>query len=335
MKTNTLLGVLACCAILLLAGCQSMGVLKPPVDDLTPIKKARKEAAVRQFEEQRDFAEFKAAESAWDRGDIDVCRQTLETLLRRNPRHKDALLLLADACLENEQPEEATKHLEAALAAHPNDPGVHQAMGVLMDRLGRPENALAHYRQAGELAQGKPQQKPSAPRVLPAPGKTTHTSISGRNGSSESTAAADLNQRGEAALAAGKIDEAMACFRDAAAQNPNDPQIPIASAVAALRQNQPDVAIQLAEDALQRFPSSGPLLRLMGAAYYRKGDPESSELVLRQALSLDKSDALAYFLMSCTLTKLGQEEAAATHLRRARQLCPTLAGRPMAEISSR
>jgi Flp pilus assembly protein TadD len=102
--------------------------------------------------------------------------------------------------------------------------------------------------------------------------------------------------------------------------NPHDPQIPIAAAVSALRRNQPDVAVALLEPSLKRFAESAALRRILGAAYYRLGDYESSQVVLQQALSLDKSSALSYFLMGCTLAKLGQTAAAETHFRQARRL---------------
>ena len=55
---------------------------------------------------------------------------------------------------------------------------------------------------------------------------------------------------------------------------------------------------------------------MLGAAYYRSGDYQSSQVALQQALSLDKSSALAYLLMGCTLAKLGQQQAADDHFRR-------------------
>jgi Flp pilus assembly protein TadD len=70
------------------------------------------------------------------------------------------------------------------------------------------------------------------------------------------------------------------------------------------------VAVNVARDASVRFPASGSLLRTLGVAYYRQGDLQSSQLVLQQALSLDKHDALAYFLLGCTHTKLGQSQQA-------------------------
>ena len=124
------------------------------------------------------------------------------------------------------------------------------------------------------------------------------------------------------ALAAGSADVALAYFRQAVSSQPDNPQIPLSVAVLALRHNQPDVAIALAGDAVRRFPKSARLHRTLATAYYRKGDYASSQVVLQQALSLDKSDALSYFLMGCALAKLGHPEAAEAHLRQARRINP-------------
>ena len=131
-----------------------------------------------------------------------------------------------------------------------------------------------------------------------------------------------LLDKGRAALAEGSSEAALVHFRKAAAIRPNNPQIPIAAAIAALRDNQPDLAIELLRSAERRFSGSARLYRILGVAYYRLGDLQSSQVALRQALSLDKSSALSYFLMGCTLSKLGQFESAKVHLRQARTINP-------------
>lgn len=131
-----------------------------------------------------------------------------------------------------------------------------------------------------------------------------------------------LLDRGRAALAEGSSEAALVHFRKAAAIRPNNPQIPIAAALAALRDNRPDLAIELLRPAERRFSGSAQLYRILGVAYYRLGDLPSSQVALRQALSLDKSSALSYFLMGCTLSKLGQSESAKVHLRQARTINP-------------
>lgn len=139
------------------------------------------------------------------------------------------------------------------------------------------------------------------------------------------SSASEWLNKGLSAMSNGTGALALAYFQEAMALNPDDPQIPISAAISALRHNQPDVAVVLLEPLLDRFPDSAVACRILGAAHYRLGDYESSQVALQQALSLDKSSALSYFLMGCTLVKLGRSAAAETHLRQAGRLDPKYA----------
>jgi tetratricopeptide (TPR) repeat protein len=140
-----------------------------------------------------------------------------------------------------------------------------------------------------------------------------------------SAAAEDLLRQGAEALSAGKTDVATAFFREAAASRPHDPQIPISAAVAALRQNHPEAAVDLLEAAAGRFPTSAAVYRALGTACYRRTDYRAAQSALRQALLLDKANPLSYFIMGCTLVKLGQQPAADECFRQARLLDPKYA----------
>jgi Tfp pilus assembly protein PilF len=89
-----------------------------------------------------------------------------------------------------------------------------------------------------------------------------------------------------------------------------------------LRHNQPELAIRILEEAKSRFPQNAAIPRSLGAAYYRSGDFKAAQTVLNQAIALDKSCALSYLLMGCTLSKLGQSAAAEEHFRQAQLLDP-------------
>jgi len=159
----------------------------------------------------------------------------------------------------------------------------------------------------------------------PPPGGPDGADPGGRSDRSQDAAAntvADLLSRGSAALSEGTVALSFAYFREAMAVDPHNPQIPTAAAVSALRHNQPDVAVSLLEPVLGAFPESAAIRRILGAAHYRLGDYRSSQVVLQQALSLDNSSALSYFLMGCTLVKLGQPAVAETYFRQARRLDP-------------
>jgi len=88
-------------------------------------------------------------------------------------------------------------------------------------------------------------------------------------------------------------------------------------AIQLLRASQPDAAVALLDQALSGREGSADLYRTLGLAHYRRGDYDSSQLALQQALSLDNSSPLSYFLMGFTLTKLGDSEGAEWHFRQA------------------
>jgi tetratricopeptide (TPR) repeat protein len=138
----------------------------------------------------------------------------------------------------------------------------------------------------------------------------------------EAVDARDLLEQGKEALSRGQTATAMTHFRNAIAAKPDDPQVPTAAATAALRYNQPGAAIELIEPAVKVFPKSAALHRILAASYYRRGDYAASQVAAQQALSLDNSSALSYFLVGSALARLGQPEAAETHLRQAQRLDP-------------
>ena len=117
-------------------------------------------------------------------------------------------------------------------------------------------------------------------------------------------------------------------LRAAAEARPDDQQIPLDGAVYALRQNRPEMAVTIVSAALQHIPDSAPLYRMLGMAYYRQGDFNAAQLSLGRAISLDKSNALAYFLMGTTLTQLGDAEAARKQFDEAARLDPRYGQRP-------
>ena len=118
---------------------------------------------------------------------------------------------------------------------------------------------------------------------------------------------------------------ALGALEEELVATPDDPQIAISATVAALEANQPETAASIARLGIAFHPSCAGLHRTLGAALYRTGKYASSQVALQQALSLDNSSALSYFLMGCVSEKLGDAEAAQSHFARAAELDPSLA----------
>ena len=333
--------------VLTLGGCAAWQepIAKELPPEVAQKRQDRNAAAIQDFEAARSTAEYKAAVNRYTEGDTVGCREMLERLLARNPKHRDGRLLMTEICLTANDPQGALSSAQQAVAAWPQDGAVQYAMGLSLDAAGRPAEAAAYYARARQIdpsnevyAASYQVAENGAPQTLPT--GAANPTFSARPLDAEQTAHSEpptddrsetkglmaCLKAAEQALAQGVPDAAFAAFQQAQSLRPEDPQVSIAAAVASLRHNQPDLAIRLLSPAAQRFPECASVHRTLGAAYYRRGDFRSAQLALRQALSLDKSNALAYFLMGNTLAKLGQEGAAATYLRQAQLLDPRYAG---------
>jgi Flp pilus assembly protein TadD len=120
----------------------------------------------------------------------------------------------------------------------------------------------------------------------------------------------------------------LAAFYRAASAHPDDQQIPLDAAVYSLRQDRPEAAIAIATAGLQNFPDSPALYRVLGMAQYRHMEFAAARVSLGRALSLDKSNALAYFLMGSTLARLGEADAARQQFDEAARLDPRYGNSP-------
>jgi len=349
--------------LVLTVGCTSLLPKAATQEGLTPQIKKRNEASVQYFEQQRDLAEYEGAKNLWEQQhDAKGCREGLEKLLARNPKHRDARLLMAEVLMIDDDPQGAYRHAKAALDLWPNDALVHFTMATTLDALGKTSDALGYYQRAAAMdprnesfqvayqtAREASREevrdrhaRPATPDDVAA-GRATQASYTTASSPASSAvgradfaapaeltgsiavagdSAAELLRKGQAALAGGDGPTATDCFFQAMALQPENPQIPISAAAAALRANRADMAVELLTPAARQFPNAAAIHRMLGAAYYRSGDYPSSQVALQHALSLDKSSALSYLLMGYTLAKLGQKDAAEAHFRQARSLDP-------------
>ncbi len=305
----------------------------------------------------------------------------LERLLKRDPQHLEAGLLLAELMILEQQPEQASAQLKQILARHPQHPGALHAMGSLLEAEGKPQEALAYFQEASRLAPDNQEYKIScqqsrqpthaslareaeAPRGASATNESSRrireqapsgansaedvaetrrselklVSTDGQPPASDSLAqsrptvsrnapdpaggAQQLIDDGEKALAAGSRQSARDWFLRARRAAPKDPKVPIKTSVLAIKHDELELAIEIAEDGIRAFPESAGLFRILGTAQYRLGQLDAAKASFEQSLSLDKSNPLAYFLLGSTLKKLGQTEAASRNFRQARRLDP-------------
>lgn len=87
----------------------------------------------------------------WQSGDAARCQAVLEQIVRDNPHHRDAALLLAELHLWNQQPQRALETLEPLRTARADDASLNHTLGLVHEALGRTTMARAYYQRAVEL----------------------------------------------------------------------------------------------------------------------------------------------------------------------------------------
>jgi tetratricopeptide (TPR) repeat protein len=155
-RTSTTLGAAGLVLATVLSGCAGFGDLQQALrrnssDDIGQQRANRKDKLAQDFDRQRDDAQFDAAASSWERGDVEGARKILDQLLDRNPNHRRARLLLADLYLFNGNAERSMQELNKALAADPKDALAHHSLAQILDACGRRDEAVAHYKTATQL----------------------------------------------------------------------------------------------------------------------------------------------------------------------------------------
>ncbi len=145
-------------------------------------------------------------------------------LLRREPRHPDALNNLAVVCASQGHSDEARAHYERAIHARPDFPDALTNLGQLLATLGRFGEALPPLRRAVELAPDVVEARVLLGAVLvsrDSPEEAVPILRDVTSGPSPPGIA--CTNLGAAYQALGRTDEALACFDSALAIGPDDP----------------------------------------------------------------------------------------------------------------
>lgn len=259
---------------------------QPAPSGIAATGEQRKKKVADEFDHERDRAQYQAAVSRWRQGDAAGARETLAPLLARNPDHHEAQLLAAQLELADDKPKSSLERARRVLVARPDDAQAHFQAALALDTLGSAADALPHYEQAAQLAPHDEVIQASYQSALTAavpPPLGTGVNVS-----------------------------------DAAPAEPGrQPQAAVDAAVAALRQNRIPAAIQIATTSLKQSPDNAALWRTLGMAHFQNGDLAAAESALTRAIALDRSSALACYLMGSTLARAGRSEEAADYFARA------------------
>lgn len=100
------------------------------------------------FERKREQAEYSSALARWEEGDSQGCRAVLTSLVKRQPEHRDANLLFAELCLLEDTPADGLPCAERVCRHDPADAQAQHVRGLLLEAMGRHDEALDAYQVA-------------------------------------------------------------------------------------------------------------------------------------------------------------------------------------------
>ncbi|RMH23522.1 MAG: tetratricopeptide repeat protein [Acidobacteria bacterium] len=236
-------------------------------------------------------------------GRLDDARTAYETALARRPDAAAALCGLGRLAQRAGDVERAIERFEACLERQPEAGQVHANLAQLYRRLGKAQPARRH-----------------AAAYRPSPVRFADPLLAELRASS-ALAERDLLAADRAFLE-GRLDDALAAYRRAAASRPEDPRGLLGVASVLERRGQTRAAMEHYRQAL-RVDGELALAHLnLGALHARLGEDAAARRHLEAAVRLDPSDADAQRMLAVVLERNGEIEGALAAYRAAAQAAP-------------
>jgi tetratricopeptide (TPR) repeat protein len=215
---------------------------------------------------------FRRARRAHETGELDLAERLYADILRRNPRHFDALHLLAMLNYQRGELDAAEQLLRAALRVDGARADAHADLGLVLLAMARLDDATAAYEVAHAISPDDPEA---------------------------------LNGRGVALLRRGRTGEALASFEHALALAPDHIDALGNRGNALLKLNRPREAIASYDAGLKLAPKHARLLTNQAIALRRLDRPHEALLGLNRALIGNPDFAEARFVESLVRLTLG------------------------------
>jgi tetratricopeptide (TPR) repeat protein len=258
------------------------------------------------------------------------------------------------------QGEQAVHFLTAAAALRPRSAGVHNSLGVALDRKGDLDEAITSYRKALALDRtlamvhsnlgftlGKKNRLDEAiacfrdaialdPKFVAAhinlglalvsTGKTDEGIEHCRQATALDPNSGDAHSAlGSALKVKGKVDDAIACFRQASALDAKRASFHLSLGNALWGKKQLDDAIACYRDAVAAEPEFIPPYLHLGLALTFKGKVDDAIACYRQALAVNAKDARVHTALGVALNAREQSDEAIAHFRLALACDPKFA----------
>lgn len=263
------------------------------------------------------------AVSAHERGRLDIAQGLYREILRLQPRHPDALLLLGHLCLHARQAQEAIALTRRAIAANPRHPGAHFNLGMALLKTGENRGAAASFEQAVALTPDYAEALCNRGIALQNLGQHDEAiaSFDRAIGLAPDDPVAH-NNRGISLQKLGQHPQAVAAFDRALELGPDNGVAHNNRGIALLALKQYGDALASFDRALALLPDYAEAHSNRGLVLQRSGRHEEAIASFDRALQLNPANAAAHSGRGMTLLKLGRDGEAMASLDRALAAAP-------------
>lgn len=242
------------------------------------------------------------AEVLEDLGDNARAQGLYEQVLTADPDQPRALLGLGTLFLSRGEYEAAVAHLKRGLSLQPDANRIRYALGRAYQALGERERARSL------LTRDTVGLDNEVPLAMDDPAMVALGQMrrSGRN----------LVAQAQAALRAGKQDQAVVLFQKAVETAPDKAGIRLQWADALLLTGQQQAALEVLEAGVRQFPRHAPTWNKLAMTLARNGAMDRAEKAFLQALAIDDGYEEAHFNLAMLYQMTSRDDQALPHLAR-------------------
>jgi tetratricopeptide (TPR) repeat protein len=235
-----------------------------------------------------------------------------------DPANEEALRALGGYLAAAGRNDEALRHADDALRAHPEIASLHDMRGRLLFNAGRIDEARASFQRALELEPEFGPALEAMSQVAQASGDGAQARTLAERAATAQPENADYAYRvGQLALAAGDVEVSERWLRQALGRNPVHPAANNDLAwLLASRPEQLGEALTLANRAAEGDPSA-TILDTLGWVQLQHGQDAEAAETLAKAHALEPASASIAYRLSLALARTGHEERARELLREA------------------
>jgi tetratricopeptide (TPR) repeat protein len=242
-----------------------------------------------------------------------------QQLSEQTPDDEGILYALGLLFLQREQPEAARTQFNRLLELDKRVEAAHYYLGQLAELEDSPDAAMQYYAKVGHGEHYLAAQIRYAVLLGQQEGiAQAQQFLRGLSQSNPEEATRLRRAEAEILIEAGRLEEAMAIYNDALAENPDDTELLYARAMLAEKMGRLDILEADLREILTQDPDNADALNALGYTLADRTDrhQEALELITR-ALNLKPHDYYILDSMGWVLYRMGRYEEAVEHLRRA------------------